>query len=312
LTLSADGKTAATVQVRGVHTVDVLPGAGLSGSAGVTPLAQVREPRSVDWTAGGKLLVSNGHSIMRMNSDGSGGTQILSDANAGIVDFTRCGEKYLVLSWAFRGGGTQSRLWRTDSDGTNAKQISSGDFDIMPVCSPDGKWVYYYAAGERQSAAMRVLVEGGASEPVPGGEVPNMYGFGAGQTVSRDGHTLIFSADISVPGNAVSKLAFVHPEENAHTVPRLLDPDKRITGGGGTGNFANTMTVSPDGKSVAYVIRDKGVDNIWLQPFEGGAGRAITNFTSEHIVQFRWSPDGKQLAVSRFHAISDVVLLREK
>jgi serine/threonine protein kinase/Tol biopolymer transport system component len=72
LTLSADGKTAATVQVRRVHTVDVLPGAGLSGSAPVTPLAQAREPRGVNWTADGKLLLSDGNSITRMNSDGSG------------------------------------------------------------------------------------------------------------------------------------------------------------------------------------------------------------------------------------------------
>ncbi len=216
-----------------------------------------------------------------------------------------------MLSWAFRGGATQTRLWRADSDGTNLKQLSSGDFDVLPACSPDGKWVYYYAAGERRSAAMRVLVEGGTPEPVPGSEVPNMYGFGAGQAVSPDGHTLIFSADLSLPGIAVSKLAVVHPGEE-HSAPRLLDPDKRITGAGGSGNFANSMTISPDGKSIAYVIRDKGVDNIWVQPLDGGAGRPITNFTSEHIIQFRWSPDGKQLAVTRYHVISDVVLLREK
>jgi Tol biopolymer transport system component len=72
------------------------------------------------------------------------------------------------------------------------------------------------------------------------------------------------------------------------------------------------MAFTPDGKAVAYMIREKGVDNIWVQPLDGGAGRQITNFTSEHIVQFRWSPDGKMLAVTRTHAVADVVLLREK
>jgi Tol biopolymer transport system component len=72
------------------------------------------------------------------------------------------------------------------------------------------------------------------------------------------------------------------------------------------------MSFTPDGKSVAYIVRDKGVDNIWTQPLDGSPGRQITNFTSENIEQFRWSPDGKTLAVARTHKISDVVLLQEK
>jgi Tol biopolymer transport system component len=72
------------------------------------------------------------------------------------------------------------------------------------------------------------------------------------------------------------------------------------------------MVFTPDGKSVAYVIRDQGVDNIFVQPLDGSPGRQITNFTSEHIVEFQWSPDGKTLAVARAHDTSDVVLVREK
>ena len=74
----------------------------------------------------------------------------------------------------------------------------------------------------------------------------------------------------------------------------------------------NEIDFTPDGKSVAYVIRDKGVDNIWAQPIDGSAGHQITNFTSESINKFEWSPDGKTLAVARSHNIADVVLLREK
>jgi len=61
-----------------------------------------------------------------------------------------------------------------------------------------------------------------------------------------------------------------------------------------------------------YIIRDQGVDNIFEQPIDGSPGRQITNFTSEHIAQFHWSPDGNALAVARTHNTSDVVLLQEK
>ena len=81
--------------------------------------------------------------------------------------------------------------------------------------------------------------------------------------------------------------------------------------GGGTG-FTNAMTFTPDGKSVGYIVRDQGVDNIFVQPLDGSPGHQITNFTSEHIAEFQWSPDGKVLAVARAQNNSDVVLLREK
>ena len=54
-----------------------------------------------------------------------------------------------------------------------------------------------------------------------------------------------------------------------------------------------------------------GVDNIWIQPIDGSAGRQITNFDSEQILSFRWSPDGKYLGILRGHTDSDVVLLQE-
>jgi hypothetical protein len=66
----------------------------------------------------------------------------------------------------------------------------------------------------------------------------------------------------------------------------------------------------PDGKSVVYVVKDK-VSNLWMQPLDESPGHQITNFTSDLITGFRWSPDRKTLAVLRTHNTSDVVVLRE-
>ena len=68
---------------------------------------------------------------------------------------------------------------------------------------------------------------------------------------------------------------------------------------------------TPDGKNVAYRVIDKGTDNIWIQPVDGSKGHPVTEFATDHIRYFSWSPDGKTLAVVRGHLISDVVLLRE-
>jgi len=41
-------------------------------------------------------------------------------------------------------------------------------------------------------------------------------------------------------------------------------------------------------------------------------GRRLTHFNDpEKIQDFRWSPDGKSLAMLRFSSVSDVILLRD-
>jgi Tol biopolymer transport system component len=67
----------------------------------------------------------------------------------------------------------------------------------------------------------------------------------------------------------------------------------------------------PDGKSLAFVVEQKGVDNVWLQPRDSAKGHQITGFKSEFIRDFRWSPDGKRLAVLHFQRTADVILLRD-
>ena len=312
LTVSADGKTAATVQVRTTRGLSLVPGASSRTNSAVQPLAQAQDVQSVAWTTDGKLLVSDGQSIQRMNLDGERQATILNDPNSWIADLARCGDRYIVLAWAFHGGTNQVHIWRTNTDGSNPTQISNGAFDRYPVCSPDGKWLYYYdAAGPHYS--MRAPLEGGPPEPVPASDVPGVYGFGAGEAVSPDGKRLIFNAEVNAPDSpqgAVSKLALVTLDSSSQSSPLLLQPDPRMARG--ADGFTNAMSFTADGKSVAYIVRDQGVDNIFVQPLDGSAGNQITNFTSEQIAEFRWSPDGKTLAVARVQNTSDVILLREK
>jgi eukaryotic-like serine/threonine-protein kinase len=310
LTLSADGKTAATVQVRTAYSLSLLPGAGVQANTPAQPLPQAQDVQSVAWTADGKLLVSDGQSVQTMNPDGGQRATILNDPNSWIADVARCGDHYIVVAWAFHGGTNQVHLWRINPDGSNPTQLTNGVFDRFPVCSPDAKWLYYSDVVPHFSK--RVPVEGGKPEPVPASDVPDMYAFGAGEAISPDGKRLIFNADISGPNSvAFSKLALLTLDSTSQSSPTLFQPDLRIATGGGT-SFTNAMAATPDGKSVAYIVRDQGVDNIFVQPLDGSPGHQITNFTSEHIAEFRWSPDGKTLAVARAQKTSDVVLLREK
>ena len=122
-------------------------------------------------------------------------------------------------------------------------------------------------------------------------------------SVSANGKTLAYAVDqLNAETQEVTeKIALLDLE--SPTSPRLLDANPHISSGG--------VQFTPDGKAVAYPIRENGVDNIWVQPLDGSAGRQITHFNSDQIDSFHWSPDGKSLALLRGHSESDVVLLQE-
>ena len=54
-----------------------------------------------------------------------------------------------------------------------------------------------------------------------------------------------------------------------------------------------TPKFTADGKALVYSIRENGMDNLWIQPRDGSRGRQITNFLSDSIYVFRFSPDDK-------------------
>ncbi len=309
LTVSADGKTAATVQVRTTSSLSLITNPSSRANIQAQASALAQDVQSVAWTSDGKLLFSDGKSVQRMNLDGEQRSTILNDPDSWITDMASCGDRYIVLSWAFHGGTNQIHIWRTNADGSNPTQLTNGLFASNLVCSPDGKWVYYFdGAGPK-----RTPVAGGQSETVAGSQVQGMYGLW-GEAISPDGKRLIFNADVSLPDSpqtASSKLAVVTLDSVSPSPPLLLQPDPRMARGGGTG-FTNPMAFTPDGKYVAYIVRDQGVDNIFVQSLDGSPGHQITNFTSQHIAEFQWSPDGKTLAVTRAQETSDVVLLQEK
>jgi hypothetical protein len=92
-----------------------------------------------------------------------------------------------------------------------------------------------------------------------------------------------------------------------------------IGGGGAARLFPYTYTpgeglVSTWAPGVAVnafedlVFRD-GATNLWRFPLDGSSPHAITSFTSEHILNYRWSRDAKRLALSRGTLWNDIVLI---
>ena len=71
-----------------------------------------------------------------------------------------------------------------------------------------------------------------------------------------------------------------------------------------------TLQWMPDGRAINYIALNNGVSNIWRQPLDGSPPFQITKFDTGRIFNFAYSPDGKQLALSRGSLNSDVVLIK--
>jgi serine/threonine protein kinase/Tol biopolymer transport system component len=306
LTLSADGKSASTVQVKTTRTF-ALASADDLAKADYTPKnLPVADPRMVQWTPDGKLLIAANDKVTRMDPDGQNATVLVSDPNAGILSFSPCGDRYLLLSWAFH-EGSSINIWRTNADGSSPKQLSSQVFDTNPTCSPDEKSVYYLDRPPQK--LMRVSIDGGKPELVPS-DVGNRFGINSIDFVSGDGKFLSMGVDISDPNtnDALTELETVNLDPATKAAPQLRLLDHRY---GEMRNLSQRVQMMPGGKAVVYVINENGVDNLWVEPLDGSAGHPLTHFTSELISDFHWSPDGKILAIIREHDDADVVLLKE-
>jgi len=301
LTISGDGKTLASVQLKITQNLYLLPATGGQSADSKPVFPQGQEVRGFGWAADGGLLVTDGPRLLRLAADGKNQTQLLGDSTAGIVDPSSCGNDRLIFSWMFHGGTNTLSLWRANADGSGPARLTEGKRDFRGVCSPDAKWAYYYdqAAGR----ISRVPLDGsGKAEVVPGSIVSDSFVASAGFGLSGDGKGLTYLVEVVDPATqkGKEKVALL---DIGSAAPRLIDADPRVTRGG--------VQFTPDGKSVAYPIHENGVDNIWIHPLDGSPGRQITNYTSEQITSFHWSADGKSLGVLRNHSESDVVLLQE-
>ncbi|HEY6302896.1 MAG TPA: protein kinase [Terriglobales bacterium] len=300
LTLSADGRTLATVQRKAVSNLFIVPGEGSVNSM-ASPLVVDGEHISYfNWAADGNLLASDYTRLVRTDVYGKNPTVLVSDPAAGIFGLSPCGTQNIVFTWGFHGGTNSIGLWRVNADGSHPTQLTDGSSD--PVCA--GNWVYFFRdVTNIWRVSLNGTVDGsGKAEPVPASAVARSFQAGRGMGVSPDGKTLAYLVEFVNLDSGMGTARIALLDLTTLTAPRLLDANPHISAG---------PHFTFDGKAVAYPVRENGVDNIWVQPIDGSPGHQITKFDSEQILSFHCSPDGKNLGVLRGHTDSDVVLLQE-
>jgi Tol biopolymer transport system component len=118
------------------------------------------------------------------------------------------------------------------------------------------------------------------------------------------------AADISPDGKTIAGLE-VRELDHKLVLDLYSIDDKKVTYHDIDPRASSPLKFAPDGKSVVYIVHEKGIGNLWMQPLDGSASHQLTHFTSERIDKFRFSKDGTKIAIERGHNESDAVILRD-
>ena len=181
-----------------------------------------------------------------------------------------------------------------DVDGGNRKQLTKEQYAYSPRCSPDGKWVVYSFV---PSAVVQSSPEFSIWRiPIDGGTPMQIAEKGSNRiAVSPDGKWI---ACVLSEDSGKRKIA-VLPFQGGPPTRTFDMPFSR----------AGSLDWTTDGKSLTFVARNKGSEDIWIQSLVGGAPRQVTEIQAPRIIEHAWSPDGKQLALVYESHTADAVLI---
>jgi eukaryotic-like serine/threonine-protein kinase len=286
--LAADGKSMVANQTKLTFEL-ATAAANAPSQLKAVPLSSKASLWRWGWMPDGRLVLPQAENIKAVTPSGEE-TTLLHDPAHISDQVTACGDgKYLIFRRVNRSGAAMVNLWRMDLSGSNVSQLTSGQNDREPTCSADGKWVYYTDQADNRYVK-RVPSSGGTPETIVKAPVGQFELSPDGKIISslevaEDDHKLMIRLD---------------PTEGGKT--SYVDADPRMT---------STPVFSPDGKTIVYVVREKGVDNLWSQSLDGKNRKQLTNFPKDLILRYAYSKDGKQIAIERGNLESDAFLFRD-
>jgi hypothetical protein len=170
-----------------------------------------------------------------------------------------------------------------DSDGTHATNLAADNFN-SPVCSPDGKFVYYFDV-TGPHGIFRLPAEGSRPEQIA--TIPGEIVVGP-LAISGNGKFLSIPYEQYQPSPSVHLAVIVIDGTPLAT----LDAPPDVYG-------INCLRWSPDDLALQYLVTRNGVTNIWQQPVRGGAPGPLTKFSSGTIFSFNWARGHRRLLLAR-------------
>jgi TolB protein len=217
-------------------------------------------------------------------------------------------------------GGGRINIWVADASGENLRQLTTEGYEAFTgnqsPWSPDGTMLIYASSRTGRSDLWTVRVADGAQRQLTSDIRDDLEG-----TWSPDGSSVAFISTrgrqrdvwvVPVAGGDPVRVTD-DPAEEEHLSWRV-DGELVFSAGGSPGSFwrrsladgaearisadsldPGNFALSPDRSQIAFSIDlPSGDRDVAVMPTEGGAWRVLA--TGGNNVNYRWSPDGTQIA----------------
>jgi serine/threonine protein kinase len=280
ITVTADGKALATIQEQKSSAIYIgsspshWPGEIKVNPAPVTP--GQAEGGWARWGSDGKIYFGDEdfHSF-RMNPDGSSRSRV-PDRDINAAYGMSCGPDALLFA-TLRNNNLS--LFRQDMATREIKQLTFERDAEWPVCTKDGKTVFYndFFGGP---AIKRISTSGGSPAVVYAGSASYA-------SLSPDDKRIVFFQFSTAGG-----------EHKNMVVVQNIDGGNRIE--------LSSMGVheakwAPDSSGLVESKTTGAGSNLFYQALDGSKPTQLTHFDSEPlwIASFSFSPDGRQIAIGR-------------
>jgi len=295
LSATADGKTLLSVKqevIAGLHLMNAAEpasdrplGNASSNYTGVLGMA---------WDGANRFLYTakskTGIDVWIRDTAESANAQRLTNDNAMLLHPKMSSDGKTMWFGSNRSSGI-FHVWSMDMDSKQMRQLTSGKGEMVESATADGKSIYYAITGA--PGIWRINADGSGATQVLTQNVN-------GAAVSPDGQWLAY---VFLDSGAGRRVRLGVLPANGAGEPKVFDFAAR------GGNFLNW---TPDGKAVSYTGNVAGVGQVWVQPVDGGTPRQVTAYAAGNILSYEWSPDGKQLLLSRGSLNADAVIIRQK
>ena len=290
VSLSRPATTIVSVQRQYVSQIWVAPGGDATQARAVARRVGIWS-YGLSWTRDGKIasssMAGSNLNISLINPDNSTQTQLTANAGDNYMPATSPDGRFIVFA-SNRSGSFN--LWRVNAnDGGDLKQLTFSDGNFYPSFSADSQWVAYDNQSNATLTLWKVPVDGGA--PV---RLTDKYA--RMPVFSPDNQFIACRYYIEAGRRGIA----IIPAKGGAPIRLLPIPImewQRI-------EWIN------NGRALTYI--DRTNSNIWSYDLNSGATQQLTDFKTDQIFAYAWSPDQKQLACQRGNEIRDVTLITKQ
>jgi eukaryotic-like serine/threonine-protein kinase len=290
MSLDVSGVAIAAVQ-RDIRTsVDVLNKSGAS----ITQIEAEAPVTGVAWMNDGRIVYTQDSQLF-VASGGHQATTLLPNNMTGVRWPDACPDgTSIVFTAGVRGKENHLNVYRIDTRHGELKRVTSGSADERPFCLRDGSVVYAENHGGDVGTIMLAPLDGGAPRKLADSVTLNSM------DISFDRRAVSYT-DLRSPTDTLERLVIEDLNTRKPIAQRTIPKD-----------WALAYRLAPDGRAVSYRLSVHGADNLWQENPNGMNSTPLTRYQSGKIRDFRYSPDGKKIAVVRMSQQSDVVLIRDE